>query len=116
MTFYINKNQVNNDIIKVEGEDFHHIKNVLRFKIGEIARFCDDEGKSYQAKLINYTKKDAEFSIIQECYENTELSVDITLLQGIPKQDKMELIIQKSTELRCKYYNSSCHGSFYCKA
>ena len=100
MTFYINKNQVNSGKITVGGEDFHHIKNVLRFKIGEVATFCDGDRKSYQAKLINYNKEEAEFDIIQECYDDTETSVDITLLQGIPKQDKMELIIQKCTELR----------------
>ena len=101
-TFYVTKEQINNNIITIDGEDLHHIKDVLRFKIGESVDICDDEMIRYKAKLAFYDDKGANFEILSKSEMSTELSVDITLFQGLPKSDKMDLIVQKCTELRSK--------------
>ena len=98
-TFYIKNNQVNNGKAYISGDDFHHIKNVLRLKKGEEVYICDENETKYYSKLVDYKDTEAEFEILYKFNNNSELPVDITLYQGLPKQDKMELIVQKSTEL-----------------
>ena len=98
-TFYIKNNQLNNGKAYISGDDFHHIKNVLRLKKGEEVYICDDNETKYYSKLVDYKDTEAEFEILYKFNNDSELPVDITLYQGLPKQDKMELIVQKSTEL-----------------
>ncbi len=99
-TFYIDKT-LSEANVALQGEDFHHIKNVLRMKIGEETTICDKEGVRFRAKLLSYEENCANFEITHQIEESSELPVDITLFQGLPKQDRFELIVQKSTELRC---------------
>ena len=101
-TFYTNKKHIKSSLAFIDGEDFHHIKNVLRVKTGEEAYICDDDGHKYKAKLTKYTDNSADFEIIGEIQESVESKVNITLIQGFPKKDKLELIIQKATELGAK--------------
>ena len=99
-TFYIKKSQINDNVAFIDGADFHHIKDVLRVKTGENVNICDEDGNKYKAQLIEYKDKEAWFSLfIDYAQEEVESKVDITLFQGLPKQDKMEYIIQKGTEL-----------------
>ncbi len=98
-TFYVTQEQINNGFITITGEDLHHIKDVLRLKTGESIDICDSAGTRYKTKLSSYDKDLAKFEIVSKENYSTELSVDITLYQGLPKGDKMELIIQKCTEL-----------------
>lgn len=111
-TFYINKTQINDNKVYIDGDDYHHIKNVLRIKPNEKVYLCADSQR-YMAFLSKYFDDKVEFEIIEKLQDSTETSVDITLFQGLPKQDKMELIIQKCTELRCKKLCSSYYGAFY---
>ena len=78
--------------------DHNHIKNVLRMKIGE-EFLVSYEGKSHLCTLECLDSDTAVAKIIFENYQSTELPVCIHLFQGLPKADKMELIIQKCTEL-----------------
>ena len=99
-TFYVNSSQVENNQIFVSGEDLHHIKDVLRLKKGEELDFCDENHNRYKTILDSYIEDKAVFDIIFRPDDDTELPVNITLFQGIPKQDRFEYIIQKNTELR----------------
>lgn len=82
----------------ITGSDFNHIKNVLRMAEGE--RFLVScEGKSHLCALKCFMGDSAVADILEEDYQNTELPVKIHLFQGLPKSDKMELIIQKTVEL-----------------
>ena len=109
-TFYINKSQINNDKVQISGEDVHHIKNVLRLKKGEEIFVCDELGSRYLARVDDYSQDYVNLKLINKCEESTEPKVNITLFQGLPKQDKMDLIVQKCTELRCKMHYSSHYG------
>lgn len=82
----------------ISGNDHNHIKNVLRMKIGE-KFLVSYEGKSHLCTLECLDSDTAVAKIIFENYQSTELPVYIHLFQGLPKADKMELIIQKCTEL-----------------
>lgn len=82
----------------ISGSDYNHIKNVLRMN-------CEDEilvsydSKSSLCVLESFEEEGVSALITQEDYRDTELPVKIILFQGLPKADKMELIIQKCTEL-----------------
>ena len=93
----------NNLIATITGEDVNHISNVLRLAVGEDIIICNnDTGQSYNATIASICKEYVECKIRQEVLDTTECPVDIDLFQGLPKSDKMEYIIQKTTELGVK--------------
>ncbi|MBQ3583587.1 MAG: 16S rRNA (uracil(1498)-N(3))-methyltransferase [Lachnospiraceae bacterium] len=86
--------------IRISGSDVNHIRNVLRMKIGEEMLISDGAGKDYVCRLAQYHEnEEVEAEILDEVFEGTELKSKIYLFQGLPKSDKMELIIQKAVEL-----------------
>ena len=77
-----------------------HIKNVLRYSVGDTLKVCDEGGTKYLTKILKYTENNEVLCEIQSIdSQKSETSYSITLLQGLPKSDKMEFIIQKGTEL-----------------
>lgn len=97
--FFIQSYQVRGNTVKIEGTDVNHMKNVLRMKPGEQVAVTDEDSVEYRC-LIERLEEDAVWLTVKEqsCVDH-ELGADIYLFQGIPKGDKMELIIQKSVEL-----------------
>ena len=96
--FFVKTEQIKNDTINIIGEDVKHIKNVLRRQVGDILEICNQEtGKAYKCEI---TKIDEIITnkILEEL-ENQEDNIKIDIYQGLPKADKMELIIQKAVEL-----------------
>lgn len=101
--FFVKENQINNDKIHILGEDVNHIANVLRMKKEDEVQICNQEtGENYITKITSFSKDEIECEIVEKIIETVESNVDITLFQGIPKFDKMELIIQKNTEVGVK--------------
>lgn len=96
--FFVDKNSKENNTYLIGGGDFNHIKNVLRMKEGEKFLVSAD-GKSDLVKLIGFNENFAVAEIIEEDYNPTNLPIKIYLFQGLPKSDKLELIIQKCVEL-----------------
>ena len=97
--FYVSASQVVGDNIYIEGDDFNHVKNVLRTKPGEGFIICADDGKTYDVTVMGYEDRRVVCKITAEIEDGAELPCRITLYQGLPKKDKMELIIQKAVEL-----------------
>lgn len=97
--FFIENKQVNDNRINILGEDINHIKNVLRKNIGETIEICNkDNQENFICKIIKLDNNEIECEIIKKI-DSQESNVEITVFQGLPKADKMELIIQKSVEL-----------------
>ncbi|MBR2499357.1 MAG: 16S rRNA (uracil(1498)-N(3))-methyltransferase [Clostridia bacterium] len=96
--FFIKQNAVINNGYQISGNDYNHIKNVLRMKIGDTLLVSID-GKSHLCQIKEFTEQTVVLSTVQENYLDTSLPIDICLLQGLPKSDKLELIIQKTVEL-----------------
>jgi len=99
--FFINKEEINNEnnTIEISGDNYNHLKNVLRIKAGDEILLCDGQKKDYQVRVEDI-KPGIIKTIILNAEENkSEPPVKVTLFQGIPKADKMDLIIQKSVEL-----------------
>lgn len=98
--FFVKENQISNNNIKVLGEDVNHIKNVLRLNYGEKIKVCDtDNTINYICKIATISKEEVNCSIIEKIENESEGNVELHIFQGLPKADKMELIIQKGTEL-----------------
>lgn len=97
--FYVEKSQISENEIKITGQDVNHIKNVLRMEIGEHLVICDREGKDYYCELASLSQEEVVAKINQINDTESELPAKLYLFQGIPKKDKMELIIQKAVEL-----------------
>lgn len=97
--FFVESTQVQGDEIVITGSDVNHIGNVLRMKAGEKIRVSDSTGRSYFCRISEITPDMVRAGIEREDELGTELSNRIVLFQGLPKADKMELIIQKAVEL-----------------
>lgn len=97
--FYIQPEQIIDGRILISGMDVNHIKNVLRMKLGEKIIVCNGEGMDYICEIISLEKEEIWAKELSHSPTDTELPIKITLFQGIPKKDKMELIIQKAVEL-----------------
>ena len=100
--FFVSPAQINTEEkrVVITGPDVNHIKNVLRMKPGEEVKISNGrDGREYSCAIleISDTAVILELRFIKE--EGTELPVTVTLYQGLPKADKMELIIQKCVEL-----------------
>ena len=97
--FFVTPDQVEDTRIVVEGSDVNHMKNVLRLRLGEEVMVSDGNNLSYLCKVEAY-EEDRVILGIQETKEaDTELPSKVYLFQGLPKGDKMELIVQKAVEL-----------------
>ncbi len=97
--FYVKENQISDRTVRVTGPDVNHIKNVLRMKPGEEIIICNGQGKDCYC-IIDRVSENEILALVQtEKDTASELGTRITLFQGLPKSDKMELIIQKAVEL-----------------
>lgn len=97
--FFVKTEQIKEKQIIIIGEDVKHIKNVLRKQIGDKLEICNQEtGNTYKCEIVEIKEKEIINNIIEET-SNTESKIKVDIYQGLPKADKMELIIQKSTEL-----------------
>ena len=96
--FFVNDDCRQGDRYVITGADHNHIKNVLRMKVGDTI-LISANGKSDLCEIETIDNDEIIAPIIEEDYQNTELPLQIHLFQGLPKSDKMELIIQKAVEL-----------------
>ena len=96
--FFVNDDCRQGDRYIITGADHNHIKNVLRMKVGDTI-LISANGKSDLCEIETIDNDEIIAPIIEEDYQNTELPLQIHLFQGLPKSDKMELIIQKAVEL-----------------
>lgn len=98
--FFVDSNQVQDNRIIIIGQDVNHIKNVLRKEVGNKLEICNkDNSNNYLVEIQKLEKEKIECNIIKTLNVQTESNVFINVFQGLPKSDKMELIIQKSIEL-----------------
>jgi len=97
--FFTGKDCISNDNIIIKGEDVSHISRVLRMSVGDEITVCDGCGTDYEAEITSIGKSAVEAKIISRSICEAEPKVKVTLFQALPKQGKMEYIIQKNTEL-----------------
>lgn len=98
--FFVEPDQIQGNRAVIRGNDVNHIKNVLRMKTGdELALSNGRDGKEYRVGIVSFTDDEIECELRFIKEDAIELPCEIYLFQGLPKGDKMELIIQKAVEL-----------------
>lgn len=97
--FYVDLSAIHKDNIVIEGSDVNHIKNVLRLTSGDDIVICDGSGTDYYCVIDEVSKEQVSVKINERVECKAELESKIYLFQGLPKKDKMELIVQKAVEL-----------------
>ncbi len=91
------------DIVSIKGDNARYISTVLRCNTGEPLTLLDNRGNSYSAVIVKSLPSEVVVRLTGKDEDiKTELPIDITLAQAIPKGDKMDIIIQKATELGVK--------------
>ena len=98
--FFVEPEQIQDKTIVITGGDVNHIKNVLRMQPGdEIAVSNGVDGKEYRCGIEEFRDDQVICTLRFVKEDGLELPSRVYLFQGLPKADKMELIIQKAVEL-----------------
>lgn len=97
--FFTPKELINGDVAKIIGDDVKHIYKVLRISEGEKVTLNNCEGVEYLGRVKSVSKQEVLIEILEKLELNNESDVKIYLFQGLPKSQKMDLIVQKGTEL-----------------
>lgn len=97
--FFISPEQVQKEQVIITGPDVTHISRVLRMGPGDVITVLDGRGNGYRVRLTVITRSQAEGIILEQFTPGGEAPLRVTLVQGLSKGDKMDIIIQKGTEL-----------------
>ena len=90
---------ITTDSAAITGDDAHHITRVLRMKAGDALSLCDGAGNEYDALIVSVSPEAVVCTVSNPHASEAESPVQVTLFQCLPKTGKMELIVQKCTEL-----------------
>lgn len=98
--FFVKKDCIDyvNNKLYISGEDVKHISKVLRHSIGDKIEVCDCENSEYICEISDISKEKIDLNIKEKIEINRESNIKIRLYQGMPKNTKMEIILQKLTE------------------
>lgn len=97
---FADPSDVQNELLTITGPEVNHIRNVMRLKPGEeISVSIGGDGKEYRYGIESYTEDSVLCRLRFVKDKEVELPVKVLLFQGLPKADKMDLIVQKAVEL-----------------
>ncbi|MBO9129590.1 16S rRNA (uracil(1498)-N(3))-methyltransferase [Bacillus sp. 165] len=101
--YFIEESAVENNNIIITGDDAHHIAKVMRMKHGQEIICCYNQ-KTALCIIDEITNEFVKATVVKWVEESNELPIEVTIASGLPKGDKLELIIQKGTELGAKAF------------
>lgn len=97
---FADPSDVQDELLTITGPEVNHIRNVMRLKSGEeISVSIGGDGKEYRYGIESYTEDSVLCRLRFVKDKEVELPVKVLLFQGLPKADKMDLIVQKAVEL-----------------
>jgi len=96
--FFVTKEQIDGDIVRINGDDAFHISRSLRMAAGEHIVVCDNGGGEYDCVLEGFNPDSVTARVLSEKTSDTEPPFVARVYQGLPKGDKLETVIQKSVE------------------
>lgn len=100
--FPVRQSQIKNSQAIISGSDYRHIVKVLRLKVGHEITLFDESGMEHNATIAEIAKSEVKIAIAESRKVETESTLNIALLQGVPKGNKMDFIVGKATELGVK--------------
>ena len=95
---YVPPSQISEDIICISESERHHLLNVLRLRADQQVEVFDGEGNYYIAALCDTRTSPLQAKVLQHQF-HPHTPPYITLFQALPKFDKMDLVVQKTTEI-----------------
>ncbi|MDD3269799.1 MAG: 16S rRNA (uracil(1498)-N(3))-methyltransferase [Syntrophomonadaceae bacterium] len=106
--FFIAPESISGQFVQIDAVQARHIEKVLRLKAGDSILVFDGQGKEYQVKLLGKENEIWNAEIEAELASLQGPGVRLTLVQGLPKGDKMDTIIQKAVEIGVKRIIPMC--------
>lgn len=97
--FYYNGNLNKDADILLDGEEFHHLSNVMRARVGDKLILFNGDGCFYHAEISELAKKYANIKILSSEKSQSEPQIELCIYQALAKGDKLSLIMQKITEI-----------------
>lgn len=97
--FFVEKERISNNTADIVGEDVKHIRRVLRLGAGDKVVLFDKAGWEYHARIREGNSKGLKVDIFKKFLPHRESPLEIVLGQSLPRFPKMDLIVQKGTEL-----------------
>ena len=97
--FFVQEQNIFEDTAIIDGEDVKHIYKVLRLEVGNQIAINNCKGIEYLGRISEIDKKEVKVSLLKRLTINNESPIEVHLFQGLPKSQKMDLIVQKATEL-----------------
>lgn len=97
--YYIPKDNWEKEFVVLTDEDAHHIQRVMRQQIGDTIICNHPDGQAAICTIEQFSTEDVRVRIKEWLNEDSELPVNVTIAQGLPKGSKLDLIFQKGTEL-----------------
>jgi len=96
--FIKNDQLIDDDQAIIIGDDVHHIRDVMRFSVGDRIILCTYDKRSFLAEITYLNRMEIAAKVVEEKAENVELPIFVTISQGITKGDKFDLVVQMATE------------------
>lgn len=97
--FYVPNPQIENNLLKIEGDEVKHIRRVLRLKAGEEIIVFDGLGNEFEGTIVEESSSTVVMKIQKKFFSKRESPLEIILAQSLLKGEKMDYLIQKATEL-----------------
>lgn len=97
--FFINQEIYDNQAVILDGDEFHHLANVMRARVGEKVCLFNGNGIFYFGEITQINKKNAEIFINYSQKSQNEPLINLTIYQALAKGDKLSLVMQKITEI-----------------
>ena len=110
--FFINENQIADNVLSITGDDAHHISRSLRMAVGEYITACDNNAYEYNCVLEQFLDGEVRARIVDKHLSHSELTVRVHLFQALPKGEKLDFIVQKAIE--CGAYDITPFESERC--
>lgn len=102
MRYYIAPDRWSAGEMLLEGEEAHHLLHVLRGKVGDQVTVIDGAGREAFTEVVEASRKEARIKVIQQT-QSPPPAVEITLIQALPREQRMDLILQKATEFGIRH-------------
>jgi 16S rRNA (uracil1498-N3)-methyltransferase len=97
--YFLSNQHFNDEYVMIDGDEARHISRVMRMREGDQVICCNGEGVCFVCRLEDVSPEKVRASLLKRIGHSAELPVHVSLAHGLPKGDKLELVIQKGTEL-----------------
>lgn len=97
--YFIENKQIKDNLIYIDGGDYHHIKNVMRMKLEDFVEACDQDQNVYNSKITEINKENIVLEIIDKSSPKVELPTNITIALGLTRNSKLDEVLRRITEL-----------------